>query len=80
MSDWPADAEQIELARNDPRWKSSGSGPFALVTVASIPIRHVDDSMTVKECRVTHRFQSATARDEFSVAAKQVGLRVEECE
>lgn len=75
MSDWPADAEQIELARNDPHWKSSGSGPFALVTTS-----FVYSDGTILQCKVTHRFQSAAARDEFAAAAKQAGLRVEECE
>lgn len=81
MSDpWPADAEQIELARNDPRWKSSGSGPFALVTVAWVTVNMKPAGTFIAEHRVVHRFQSAAARDEFKVAAKEAGLRVEEYE
>lgn len=72
MSDWPADAAQIEAARQDPRWRTSGSGPFALTATAWIP-----DRAASREFTMVHRFQSAEARDAYAEFARSFGLRVE---
>lgn len=73
MSDWPADAEQIELARNRPQPKADGA--FRLMTMA-----WVWRNGGAVQFACEHAFQSSTARDEFKALALKSGLRAEECE
>ena len=73
MSDWPADAEHMRRAGDDPRWHETGRGAFVLTTKAWIP--RTGDVVEEYKCR--HHFESAAAREAYAAVARQSGLIVE---